>query len=65
MIVNLARHPEAYVTTGDLAAYLVVSEHVIYSLIDKGALPVIRVGRLIRIPLAEACMLAGIYSDHE
>jgi excisionase family DNA binding protein len=49
-IINLATHPEAYVTVRELAEYWQVSRRVIYKQIEAGTLESIRLGpRLLRI----------------
>ena len=49
-IINLATHPEAYVTVRELADYWQVSRRVIYKQIEAGTLDSIRLGpRLLRI----------------
>lgn len=49
-ILNLATHPEAYVTVRELADYWQVSRRVIYKQIEAGTLESIRLGpRLFRI----------------
>ncbi len=54
MIVDLANHPEKYVTVAELAAYWRVSERAVHYYVAKGALPASRVGRLIRIKTEDA-----------
>jgi excisionase family DNA binding protein len=54
-ITDLRSHPDAYVTTADLAAYWGVSRKQIYKQIEAGTLNAIRLGpRLLRIQTAEA-----------
>jgi excisionase family DNA binding protein len=54
-IMYLQTHPEAFVTTSDLATYWRVSRKQIYKQIDAGTLEAIRLGqRLLRISTAEA-----------
>jgi excisionase family DNA binding protein len=48
-IHDLSTHPEPHVTPMELAEYWRVSEDSVYRLIDKGALPVKRIGRSIRV----------------
>lgn len=49
-IINLATHPDAYVTVRELADYWQVSRRVIYKQIEAGTLESIRLGpRLLRI----------------
>jgi excisionase family DNA binding protein len=49
-IIDLATHPEAYVTVRELAEYWQVSRRVIYKQIEAGTLESIRLGpRLLRI----------------
>lgn len=43
-IMDLSTHGERHVTVAELASYWGVSERTIYRDIDKGALPVMRVG---------------------
>jgi len=53
--VNLATHPEKYVTVTQLAQYWQVSRKQIYKQIDAGVLEAIRLGeRLYRIRTAAA-----------
>ncbi len=49
-IVDLATHPEPYVSVPELAAYWGVSQRAVYYLIAKGALPALRIGRTLRVP---------------
>ena len=55
-IVDLATHPQPFVTVADLAAYWCVSADTVYRDIAKGALRVYRVGSssCIRIRLEDA-----------
>jgi excisionase family DNA binding protein len=54
-IIELETHPDAYVTTSDLADYWRVSRKQIYKQIDAGTLKAVRLGpRLLRISTADA-----------
>ena len=47
-IVPLSSH--AHLRVQEVAAYLRVSQSVVYSLVNEGDMPAKRIGRLIRIP---------------
>ena len=53
-ITNLASHSYPYVTVQELAECLLCNEKTIRRHIDKGALPVVRVGDLVRISIEAA-----------
>jgi len=54
-IRDLRRHPEPYVTVGELADYWLVSRKQIYKQIEAGTLHAIKLGpRLLRISTLEA-----------
>jgi excisionase family DNA binding protein len=54
-IRDLRRHPEPYVTVGELADYWLVSRKQIYKQIEAGTLHAIKLGpRLLRISTHEA-----------
>jgi excisionase family DNA binding protein len=57
-ITDLRTYPKRHVTPLQLAAYLNVSRQTIYHHIEKGALPVHRLGGLIRIRLRDALIYA-------
>jgi excisionase family DNA binding protein len=58
-ITCLATHPKKFVTVDELALYLELPHRTLYHHIAKGALPALRFGRLIRIPIADARSYAG------
>lgn len=63
----LTRLPQAeqWMTVRDVAEKYRVSDQKIYNLIKQGAITVIRIGRCVRVPLSEACALAGVFSDYD
>ena len=55
MINNLATHPRAYVSVGELATYWGIGRKQIYKQLEAGTLEAIRLGpRLFRIRTAQA-----------
>lgn len=53
-IEDLRTHPDKFVTAKELAEYYRVSDRTIYRLVTKGALPGVRVGSSVRIPIDAA-----------
>jgi excisionase family DNA binding protein len=58
-IGDLASHPARYVTVQELATYLETTRRQVYNWIDKGALPAVKHGKLVRILTSEARRFAN------
>ena len=64
MIRDLRTYRKPFVTPDQLADYVGVTRRTIYHHIEKGALRVVKIGRLVRIPSAEARRYAGADQIH-
>lgn len=58
-IVDLGTYAKKYVTPAQLACYVGITRRTMYHHIDKGALPVVKIGGVLRIRIRDARAYAG------